>query len=113
MEDYRKKFLKNFNKLNETNIDFMLDALIENAKTINSKDPAIIFEGSESYPVVKENNYDLIIKNNGDVLNEPITPGSGLRLMKKKVAAQGGTLNILQKPVFTLLITIPGGETDA
>lgn len=60
-----------------------------------------------------ENNYDLIIKNNGDVLNEPITPGSGLRLMKKKVAAQGGTLNILQKPVFTLLITIPGGETDA
>lgn len=47
-----------FENLNETNIDFMLDALIENAKTINSKDPAIIFEGSESYPVVKENNYD-------------------------------------------------------
>ena len=47
-----------FENLEDANIDFMLEQLIENAKTINAKEPAIIYEGSESYPTVKENNYD-------------------------------------------------------
>lgn len=36
----------------------LFDQLILNAKAVTVKEPAIIFEGSKSYPVVKENDFD-------------------------------------------------------
>jgi PmbA protein len=36
----------------------LLDKMILNAKALTVKEPAIIFEGSESYPVIKENTFD-------------------------------------------------------
>lgn len=57
-----------------------------------------------------DNNHNLTIKNNGHSNPTPITLGSGIRLMKKKVMAQGGTLEITQKPLFTLSVNLPGGE---
>lgn len=60
----------------------------------------------------ENNNWKLTITNNGDSSAKPFVPGSGIRLMKKKVAEYGGSLDIIQKPLFTLSVVIPGGETD-
>ncbi len=45
---------------NETDvaIDAMIDRLISNAKALTANEPAIIFEGSESYPEVKVESFD-------------------------------------------------------
>ena len=39
-------------------VNQMLDQLIENAKALTVVEPAIIFEGSKSYPVVEEDKFD-------------------------------------------------------
>lgn len=57
-----------------------------------------------------KNTYKLIINNNGNAPRIPITPGTGIGTMRKKVAAQGGNLDIIEKPSFTLYVVIPGGE---
>ncbi|NLC65813.1 MAG: hypothetical protein GX752_02575 [Clostridium sp.] len=57
-----------------------------------------------------KNAYKLIINNNGHPPINPIVPGSGLGVMRKKVSAQGGNLNIIEKPLFTLSVVIPGGD---
>ncbi|HHX59664.1 MAG TPA: hypothetical protein GX707_02830 [Epulopiscium sp.] len=57
-----------------------------------------------------ENTYHLTIKNNGHIAATPIIPGSGIKVMRKKATDQGGNLNIIQKPLFTLFVTIPGGD---
>ena len=62
---------------------------------------------------VRENYYSLTIKNNGYTSSVPISPGSGLSLMKKKVLEHGGVLDILQHPLFTLFVILPGGELNA
>lgn len=59
---------------------------------------------------LKENEYKLTINNNGHTGNEPIIPGSGIKVMKKKVSGQGGNLNITHQPLFTLSVVLPGGE---
>ena len=59
---------------------------------------------------VSENVIKLTINNNGYLPIEPITPGSGIRVMRKKVSAQGGNLNIIEKPSFTLSVVVPGGD---
>jgi glucose-6-phosphate-specific signal transduction histidine kinase len=57
-----------------------------------------------------QNAYNLTITNNGYVTTTPITPGSGIGVMRKKVDAQGGFLEIIPHPLFTLSVDLPGGE---
>ncbi len=47
-----------FENLSQINVDQMLNQLIENAKALTVVEPAIIFEGSKSYPVVEEDKFD-------------------------------------------------------
>jgi len=42
-----------FENTNTDAIETMIDRLISNAKALTANEPAIIFEGSESYPEVK------------------------------------------------------------
>ena len=56
----------------------------------------------------KENTFKLTINNNGYTRTSPITPGSGIRVMKKRVGAQGGTFDILYEPLFTIYVVLPG-----
>lgn len=58
----------------------------------------------------KENAPKLTITNNGHTTTDPIIPGSGIGVMKNKVNGQGGNLNIIQHPIFTLSVLLPGGE---
>lgn len=57
-----------------------------------------------------ENTYNLTIKNNGHTTSTPITPGNGIGVMRKKVDAQGGNLDIKHHPLFTLSVVLPGGD---
>ncbi len=50
-----------FEKIDEETLDKMLDALKQNTQTVDSKDPAIIFEGSSSYPKWEEKNFDFSV----------------------------------------------------
>lgn len=47
-----------FENLSLTNVEHMIDRLIENAKALTVVEPAIIYEGSKSYPEVKEERFD-------------------------------------------------------
>lgn len=47
-----------FENLSEENVDYMLDKLIESAKSITVVEPAIIYEGSESYPEIHDEDFD-------------------------------------------------------
>ena len=47
-----------FENENEEAIEGMIDRLISNAKALTADEPAIIFEGSESYPEVKQETFD-------------------------------------------------------
>ncbi|MFA5560284.1 MAG: metallopeptidase TldD-related protein [Acholeplasmataceae bacterium] len=47
-----------FENLSDANIESMLDRLIENAKALTTSEPAIIYEGSPSYPEVVEEETD-------------------------------------------------------
>lgn len=57
-----------------------------------------------------DNEYKLTINNNGYTSIKPITPGSGIKLMRKKVCEQNGNLDIVHHPIFTLSVDLPGGE---
>ncbi len=57
-----------------------------------------------------EDAYNLTITNNGHTTTVPITPGSGIGVMRKKVNAQGGNLDIRQHPLFTVSVVLPGGD---
>jgi signal transduction histidine kinase len=58
----------------------------------------------------KENEYKLIITNNGHTTSAPLASGSGIETMRKKVGAQGGNLDIYHYPLFILSVVLPGGE---
>ena len=47
-----------FEYISDEQVDKMLDKVIENANVITVKEPAIIYEGSASYPEVKANDFD-------------------------------------------------------
>ncbi|MBU1094692.1 MAG: TldD/PmbA family protein [Firmicutes bacterium] len=47
-----------FENLSDSNVDHLLDQLKANAKALTVVEPAIIFEGSESYPEVKDELFD-------------------------------------------------------
>ncbi len=47
-----------FENLSDSNADMMLNQLIENAKALTVVEPAIIYEGSKEYPVVKDELFD-------------------------------------------------------
>jgi PmbA protein len=47
-----------FENLSNANADMMLNQLIENAKALTVVEPAIIYEGSKEYPVVKDELFD-------------------------------------------------------
>jgi PmbA protein len=47
-----------FEHISNDTIEAMLDQVIENAKALTVKEPAIIYEGSPSYPEVKEHLFD-------------------------------------------------------
>ena len=47
-----------FENLSDENAALMLDELIENAKALTVVEPAIIYEGSKEYPVVKDELFD-------------------------------------------------------
>lgn len=57
-----------------------------------------------------ENTYNLTISNNGHTTTAPIIPGSGIGVMRKKVNAHGGNLEIIHYPLFVLSIVLPGGD---
>lgn len=48
----------NVENLSDENIDKMLDRLIENAKSLTVEEPAIIYEGSKSYPDIVDTTFD-------------------------------------------------------
>ena len=58
----------------------------------------------------KETSYNLNISNIGHTSSDPVTPGSGIQTIKKKVNAMGGTLEIISHPKFTLSVVLPGGD---
>lgn len=60
---------------------------------------------------VKEDKYELIISNNGYPPMSPITPGNGIKAMKKTISSKGGKLNIIDRPIFTLSVVLPGGNS--
>lgn len=47
-----------FEHVSDEQVDKMLDQLIDNAKAITVDEPAIIYEGSKTYPEVKPNDFD-------------------------------------------------------
>jgi PmbA protein len=47
-----------FENLSSSNIHLMLDKLIENAQALTVIEPAIIYEGSKSYPEIDEESFD-------------------------------------------------------
>lgn len=47
-----------FEYISDEQVDKMLDKIIENAKVLTVKEPAIIYEGSPSYPEVKVHDFD-------------------------------------------------------
>lgn len=47
-----------FEHLDDDKVDQMLDLLIENAKALTVKEPAIIYEGSKEYPKVEDELFD-------------------------------------------------------
>lgn len=56
---YNNKFTAiSAENLADENIDKLLDKLIENAKSLTIDEPAIIYEGSKSYPVVHDTVFD-------------------------------------------------------
>ena len=56
---YNNKFTTiNAENLADDNIDKLLDQLIENAKSLTIEEPAIIYEGSKSYPKVDDTIFD-------------------------------------------------------
>lgn len=57
-----------------------------------------------------ENVYNLTINNNGHTTTSPITPGSGIGTIRKKVGALGGNLDIIHHPMFTLSVVLPRGD---
>lgn len=59
-----------------------------------------------------EDEYRLTITNIGHTTKDPITPGTGIKVMKKKVQAQGGNLEITSYPKFTLYLVLPGGDKN-
>lgn len=59
---------------------------------------------------IMDNIHNLTINNNGYTKIDPITPGSGIGVIRKKVRAQGGILNISHYPLFTLSVDLPGGD---
>ncbi len=58
----------------------------------------------------KEKAYTMKISNNGHTTSAPLALGSGIEMMKKKVASQGGNLAINHHPLFTLSVVLPGGD---
>ena len=58
-----------FENLAETNIDYMLDRLVESAKAITVVEPAIIYEGSPSYPKVDDETFDFTMVPVKDKIN--------------------------------------------
>lgn len=44
--------------LNDDNIDLMLEKLLDSTKNITASEPALIYEGSDSYVDIKEENFD-------------------------------------------------------
>lgn len=59
-----------------------------------------------------ENLYNIRIVNNGHTTTAPIIQGSGIGVMRKKILASGGSLDIIFQPFFTLVVILPGGEKD-
>ena len=57
-----------------------------------------------------EGSYNLEIRNIGHTSTGQIIQGSGLKTIRKKVDAQGGKLEIIPYPQFTLSVVLPGGE---
>ena len=47
-----------FENMDHQNVDYMLDKLIDNASALTVVEPAIIYEGSPSYPEIKDEKFD-------------------------------------------------------
>lgn len=67
-------------------------------------------EISIKFEAIKDG-WHLKVSNNGHTTSAPITPGSGIDVMRKKVGAQGGHLEIIHYPRFTLSVVLPGGDS--
>jgi PmbA protein len=75
-----------FEKIDEETVDNMLEALKQNTKIVDSKDPAIIFEGSSYYPNFQEKNFDFSViplENKIKLLKVLETNISSSKVMKK------------------------------
>lgn len=60
---------------------------------------------------LRENKHQLTISNNGYPPTAPITLGNGIKGMKKSICDHGGNLNIIEGPIFTLSVVLPGGNS--
>ncbi len=60
--------------------------------------------------IVLRETITLTITNNGHTTAAPLASGSGIEIMRKKVGAQDGNLEINHHPLFTLSVVLPGGQ---
>ena len=100
------KFEGNFPK-NEDQADLFVDIIREGST--NAVRHGLATEINIKAELI-EDTYNLTINNNGHTSTTPITAGSGIKVMRKKVSAQGGNLNIIYHPTFTLSAVLPGGD---
>jgi len=121
-----KMSLVRFENLSTTHVETLIDRLIENAKALTVSEPAIIFEGSPSYPEVKEERFDfgqipvtkkidLLIALEKDILDHPsvsqvqstsyqeidtkttLINSKGLHLTKQNTYAYAYAIGVFQK----------------
>lgn len=85
-----------FENLSDTNVDKLLDELKANAKALTVVEPAIIYEGSKSYPEVKDELFDF----------------SGVHVTQKIDLLKNLEQKILANPFVTQVQTTVYQETD-
>lgn len=56
--------------------------------------------------------YTVTITNNGEPPKEKITEGGGLSNLRRSVEAAGGEMYLSHKPVFALILNLPGKELE-
>ncbi|WP_227806996.1 TldD/PmbA family protein [Mulberry dwarf phytoplasma] len=78
--------------LTDSAFDNAFETLKENCQTITSKEPALIFEGSSSYPEVLENNFDF-----GQV---PLEQKQNLLLQLEKTMLQSSHLQVTNGIIY-------------
>lgn len=68
--------------LSDDNVELMIDRLVDSAKNITASEPALIYEGSDSYVEVNEVNFDFVSINPNDKVNLLLEIEKGIKKEK-------------------------------